>query len=114
MDGMTYKPGDQPDPDFVAFFNGDWQRLLETVQIPGMNEPSWDRRAAYLLWIMGGHYDAETPWHWLDVMKHATRPRPAPVGRMAFALTMLDNHFGEDDCKPTPGGVRLDFDSSKW
>lgn len=71
----------QPDPDFVAFFAGDWQRLLEGVEIPGMTEPSWDRRAAYLLWVMGSHYDAETPWYWRDVMlsvilKEASTPKP--------------------------------------
>lgn len=109
---MTYKPGDQPDPEFAEFFAGEWQRLLEAVVIPGMDGPSWDRRAAYLLWTMGGYYDAETPWHWRDVMKHAVKPK-RPVGKVGFALTMLDNHFGDDDCEPTPGGVPLAFDSSK-
>lgn len=73
----------EPDPDFLEFFAGEWQELLRSVEIPGMTNgtPSWDRRAAYLLWIMGGHYDAETPWYWRDVMrsvvlKESTKPKP--------------------------------------
>ena len=47
----------QPDPDFIRFFSGDyrnpsaWDRLLEAVEIPGMPSASWDRKAAYLLWV---------------------------------------------------------------
>lgn len=33
---------------FTEFFNDDWQRLLERVEIPGMPGASWDRKAAYL------------------------------------------------------------------
>lgn len=36
--------------DFPQFFAGDWQRLLETVQVPGMPDASWDRKAAWLYW----------------------------------------------------------------
>lgn len=45
-----YKAGDQPDGAFVAFFNDEWQRMLERVTIPGMDNPSWDRKAAWLLY----------------------------------------------------------------
>lgn len=78
----------EPDPDFIEFFSADykskseWQKLLDAVEIPGMDNPSWDRRAAYLLWVMGGHYDAETPWHWRDVMRQVVMPgEPAPPPR---------------------------------
>lgn len=124
---MTYKPGDQPDPDFVKFFAGDWQRMLEAVEVPGMEKPSWDRRAAYLLYTYGLPYDDTQrtcgymedpafPWK-APPVRHAFDAPSArgqsTVGRVDFALTMLDNHFGIDDCKPTPGGVKLAFDSSK-
>lgn len=39
------------DPAFVAFFEGAFQRALEVTRVPGMGEASWDRRAAYLLWL---------------------------------------------------------------
>ena len=39
-----------PDPAFVTFFADEWQKLLETTQVPGMPDASWDRRAAWLLW----------------------------------------------------------------
>lgn len=142
---MTYKAGDQPDPDFVKFFAGDWQQLLERVVVPGMEKPSWDRRAAYLLWEMakdmqssddalaeegGAKRVSEPPLPINDYIalyygirqpvKIDNAPvgwtahyAAAPVGKVGFALTMLDNHFGIDDCKPTPGGVKLAFDSSK-
>ena len=35
--------------DFRAFFAGDFQRLLESTEIPGMEGASWDRRAAWLV-----------------------------------------------------------------
>jgi hypothetical protein len=35
---------------FTAFFNGEFDRALRGVVIPGMETASWDRRAAYLLW----------------------------------------------------------------
>jgi hypothetical protein len=46
-----------PDAAFVEFFSGDykgksrWDLLLEAVEIPGMAGASWDRKAAYLLWL---------------------------------------------------------------
>lgn len=49
----------QPDPDFLKFFAGDWQKLLTRVEIPGMTDPSWDRKAAYLLWKYGIDDDSE-------------------------------------------------------
>lgn len=36
---------------FIAFFAGPFQRQLEAVEIPGMAGASWDRKAAYLLWV---------------------------------------------------------------
>jgi len=58
---MTYKPGDQPDPAFTAFFSGDWQKLLERVVIPGTDgQVSWDRKAAFITWKLmneGHGYD---------------------------------------------------------
>lgn len=36
---------------FADFFAGPWQRLLEGTEIPGMAGASWDRKAAYLLWL---------------------------------------------------------------
>ena len=36
---------------FLHFYHGEWNRLLETIQIPNMADASWDRRAAYLLWL---------------------------------------------------------------
>lgn len=78
---MTYTPGEQASPEFLAFFAGDWQRLLETVVVPGMEEdkPSWDRRAAYLLWLLGASYDAEVtdPKNkgWLKVLQYEVSPK---------------------------------------
>lgn len=36
---------------FTAYFAGPWQKLLGAVEIPGMAGASWDRKAAYLLWV---------------------------------------------------------------
>ncbi len=38
-------------PDFTAFFEGAYQRALDTVQVPGEPDASWDRKSAYLLWL---------------------------------------------------------------
>lgn len=58
---MTYKPGDQPEPEFTAFFAGDWQRLLERVIVPGTDGAiSWDRKAAWLYWNMA--LEAKAGW----------------------------------------------------
>jgi hypothetical protein len=40
----------QPDPDFIKFFGGEFQRVLAATEIPGMADASWDRKAAWLLW----------------------------------------------------------------
>jgi hypothetical protein len=122
----------QPDPAFIEFFSADykskseWQKLLDAVEIPGMDNPTWDRRAAYLLWIMGGHYDAETPWHWRDVMRQVVMPNePAPprvklsevIDRIAAeeraAIVGSINPIEDADCQPTPGGVSFTFDAVK-
>lgn len=40
-----------PDPAFVAWYNDEWQKMLEGARVPGWDEPiSWGRRAAWLLW----------------------------------------------------------------
>ena len=46
------------DPEFVKFFSADyksdseWDKLLDAVEIPGMEGASWDRKAAYLYWCL--------------------------------------------------------------
>lgn len=57
------------DGELDAFFQGPWQKLLEGVP----EEWSWDRKACWLLWTMGSHYDAETPWHWQDVIERVVK-----------------------------------------
>lgn len=39
------------DPAFLHFFATQFQRELNEVIIPGMPGASWDRKAAYLLWL---------------------------------------------------------------
>lgn len=46
---------------FTEFFAGDFQRELEACTIPGMDTPSWDRRAAYLLWLARGNKPIVAP-----------------------------------------------------
>lgn len=137
---MTYKSGDQPDPEFAAFFAGDWQRLLENVVVPGIDGPAWDRRAAYLYWELaitakagwdsldyegGGRPDkVNTPLTEWIAEETAGLMAPAPinwdqvlavplVGSGPYQRAQLLNHLEDDDCEPTPGGVSLPFDSSK-
>lgn len=38
---------------FLKFFHGEWQRLLEAIEVPYMADCSWDRKAAYLYWNKG-------------------------------------------------------------
>lgn len=40
---------------FEKFFAGEWQHRLEQVEIPGMPDASWDRKAAWLLWCEMGN-----------------------------------------------------------
>jgi len=40
-----------PDAAFTHFFAGPFQTALERVEIPGLAGASWDRKAAYLLWL---------------------------------------------------------------
>lgn len=47
---MTVKP----DPAFVDFFHNEWKDRHEAVQVPGMPFASWDRKAAWLLWVAEG------------------------------------------------------------
>ena len=44
----TPKPG-APEA-FIRFFAIEYQQKLDQVRIPGMSNPSWDRKAAWLLW----------------------------------------------------------------
>lgn len=46
----AYAPG-----SFLQFYHGDWTKQLDTVQIPGMEDASWDRKAAWLLWLALGN-----------------------------------------------------------
>jgi hypothetical protein len=123
---MTYKPGDQPDPEFAAFFAGDWQRILENVVVPGIDNPSWDRKAAYMLWVAmcelptGGNLEvelglAEPPRLDFKLLARDVSQRfPIVMGVLHAAETVGVNPDDDLDCEPTPGGVRLVFDSSKW
>ena len=36
---------------FAAFFAGPFQHAMERVEIPDFATASWDRKAAYLLWL---------------------------------------------------------------
>ena len=36
---------------FAAFFAGPFQHAMERVEIPDFVTASWDRKAAYLLWL---------------------------------------------------------------
>jgi hypothetical protein len=44
--------GEQPTKEFLAFFEY-WQEALNHVRVPGMDNASWDRRAAQLLFQYG-------------------------------------------------------------
>jgi hypothetical protein len=44
--------GMQPDPEFKAWFATEWKRLIEAVEVPGMKYASWDRKAAYIAWVL--------------------------------------------------------------
>ena len=56
---MVYTPGEQADPAFLEFFAKEFQERLEGIEIPGMEGASWDRRAAYLLWLAEGNTPKE-------------------------------------------------------
>lgn len=65
-------PGQQPDPEFKAWFATEWKRLHEAVQVPGMKYASWDRKAAYLLYRLGQLYDTELyDCTWLEALESA-------------------------------------------
>lgn len=40
---------------FLNFYHGEFDRELLAVEIPGMSGASWDRRAAWLLWLARGN-----------------------------------------------------------
>lgn len=46
----SYKPG-----TFLHFHEDEFQRRLDEIEIPGIPDASWDRRAAYLLWLAEDH-----------------------------------------------------------
>lgn len=54
---MTAKPV----AEFTAFFADEFSERLRQTVIPGMpyQEVSWDRRAAWLLWVAEGRHQAE-------------------------------------------------------
>ena len=45
-----YRPG-----TFLHFYHGGWTQKLDAVEIPGMEGASWDRKAAWLLWLALGN-----------------------------------------------------------
>ena len=64
--------GSQPDPAFEAFHRA--HRVfdyLAHVHIPGMDNPSWDRRVAWLFWTSGLTMEA---------VNHAPSAPPIIVG----------------------------------
>lgn len=105
---MVYKPGDQPDPEFTAFFAGPWQELLKSCVVEGTDgRVSWDRRAAYLLWTLGGLYGDR----WLQALRSRLAPPScSPVG-IDEPPVNLDDYY---DCQPVPGGIDLVFDSGRY
>lgn len=131
-------PGQQPDPEFKAFFAGDWRTLHEAVEIPGMRYASWDRKAAYLLWVLGSHYARDTGLDdWQAVlMGHIVPDDTAPPQRTvslaeaAGVAPFDDKWLGDgpsaivgiavvnpdeiDACPDYPEGVISGFDSAKW
>ena len=50
-----------PDAAFLSFFADEFPRRLDAVEIPGMPAASWDRKAAYLLWLAEGNAPLATP-----------------------------------------------------
>jgi hypothetical protein len=43
--------------EFEVFFAGEWQKMIESVEVPDMPGASWDRKAAYLyMEAVGGRY----------------------------------------------------------
>lgn len=45
----------KPNPDFLQWFATTWKDRHGAVTVPGLPYASWDRKAAYLLWIAEGH-----------------------------------------------------------
>ena len=67
----SYQPG-----AFLHFYHGDWDDKLSSISIPHMEGASWDRRAAYLLWLeKGGEPNTSTEDQFPKVH---TRRRPTP------------------------------------
>jgi hypothetical protein len=42
---------------FLRFYHGEWQDMLEAIEVPDMPECSWDRKAAYMFWAGEGRKD---------------------------------------------------------
>lgn len=108
------------DPDFLKFFAGDWQALLEAVDVPGMAGASWDRKAAWLYWELerdSTGYDVFG--HAIDPVRRDPAPKP-PVGmglhqRVQMVLDRAGINSNDDaGCLPDPNGISLTFDSAKW
>lgn len=48
--------------DFEAFFRGDFQHKLQAATVPNVPSASWDRKAAYLLWLAYGNVPIKLEW----------------------------------------------------
>lgn len=106
---------EQPDPEFKAFFVGEWRALHEAVTIPGMPHASWDRKAAYLYWELSRN---SAP---LDVFGEVIPPpqRPAmPVGGWVEVVKVPAPIVGKSvnpatvwPVWPAPAGIEFHFDA---
>lgn len=47
--------------EFEKFFADEFQRRLDAATVPNMADPSWDRRAAWLLWVAENRHVFKTP-----------------------------------------------------
>lgn len=68
---MGFTESGQPDPAFKEWFAHEWRELHNAVTIPGMSHASWDRKAAYLLWLLyhDEHFDLQGP-HFESTLKY--------------------------------------------
>ncbi len=47
--------------DFEKFFAGEFQQRLAAANVPDMTDASWDRRAAWLLYVAENRHVFKTP-----------------------------------------------------
>jgi len=76
---------------FLNFYHGDWQDRLDAVAIPHMEGASWDRRAAYLLWLEMGGEPNQT------VEASSVRTKPAKLKAPAKPAVEVQETLFEDD-----------------